>query len=211
MPRKATKLFKTDLDKMRRKAETDPKFEMLRADGAAPGLYVEARRGRVMFFYRYLSPTTGQRRRQNIGEYGLVTLDSARGEAGELRKKVATKLDPMDARVEEERQNLTVREAVDLYLADLRERAESGSAKRGKRSGYASAKRRLERNVVPKLGRRSVLDLTSEHVHKFHRAAAGHSRPSVATESISDRPSLRQRPIRSARRGEVAPGFRTGC
>ena len=183
MPRKATKLFKADLDKMRRRAQKDPDHSETRADGAAPGLYVQGRRGAVTLYYRYLSPVTGTRRRLDIGEYGLITLDSARGEAGELRKLVAAGVDPLEARAEEERAALTLREAVALYLDDLRERAESGTAKRGKRSGYASAKRRLEHNVLPKLGGRKVLDLTSEDVRRLHRGMKG--RPAEANRTLT--------------------------
>ena len=74
MPRKAAMLYKRDLDQLRRKAQADPGFSATRADGAAPGLYVEARRGKVTFFFRYRSPVTGQRRRPSIGEYGFIAL-----------------------------------------------------------------------------------------------------------------------------------------
>ena len=48
-------------------------------------------------------------------------------------------------------------------------RAESG-ARRGKRSGYASAKNRLERHVLPKLVAVRIRDVTADQVRRLHRA-----------------------------------------
>jgi hypothetical protein len=169
VPRKATKLLKTDLDKMLKRARKDPSHSEIRADGAAPGLNAQAREGRLIWKFRYLSPTTRARRTVTIGDYPELTLAQAQGEAGEYRKQVAAGLDPLERKVEEERSALTLKEAVKLYLDDLQERAESGTSKRGKRSGYSSAKRRLETNVLPKLGARRVLDVTSEDVRRWHR------------------------------------------
>ncbi|MEE2778803.1 MAG: hypothetical protein VYE73_18840 [Acidobacteriota bacterium] len=50
-------------------------------------------------------------------------------------------------------------------------RRATGAAK-GKRSGYAEARRLLERNVVPKLGEVSIRQVTVEQVRKCHRALA---------------------------------------
>ena len=60
---------------------------------------------------------------------------------------VAAGRDPQLEKRERVRRATTLDQVAQLYLEDLRERAESG-ARRGKRSGYASAKNRLERHVL---------------------------------------------------------------
>ncbi|HUF78408.1 MAG TPA: integrase arm-type DNA-binding domain-containing protein [Thermoanaerobaculia bacterium] len=185
MPRKAEHLTLTELKKMRAKADKDPDYSAMRADGKEPGLTAQARRGRVEFKYRYLSPVTRQRRTVLIGEFGDYPLEPAREKAAEYRRQVALGLDPQEVKVEEARQSLTLKDAVKLYLDDLEERATSGAGKRGKRSGYASAKRLLERNVLPRLGARRVLDVTSEDVRKLHRGMKSKSQANRSLTALS--------------------------
>ena len=169
MPRSAEKLTKRSLDALRRKAEADRSFTAYVADAGQPGLYAWARRRRVRFVFAYRPPAGGTRTRLKIDDYGAITLDQARAVAGYLRGKVAAGVDPRQERAEEQRSAVTVAEAVEGYLADLRERAESG-AKRGKRSGYVTARSRLERHVLPKLGSLRIRDVTPDHVRRMHRA-----------------------------------------
>ncbi len=169
MPRNAEKLTKRSLDALRRDAEADPRFTAYVADAGQPGLYAWARRRRVRFVFAYRPPAGGSRTRLKIDDYGAITLDQARAIAGNLRSSVAAGLDPRKERAEEQRRAVTVAEAVAGYLADLRERAETRAAK-GKRSGYLSARSRLERHVLPKLGDRRIRDVTSDHVRRMHRA-----------------------------------------
>lgn len=169
MAKRADKLTKRELDALRRRAESDPSFAAYIADAGQPGLYVWARRGQVQFVFVYRPPAGGSRKRLQIDRYGAITLDQARSIAEQFRGRVAAGVDPQVERAEERRLAVTVAEVVRDYLEDLRQRAESG-AKRGKRSGYASAKRRLERHIIPKLGSRRIRDVTSEHVRRLHRA-----------------------------------------
>ncbi len=169
MPRKAEKLTKRNLDTLRRKAEADPRFTAYVADAGQPGLYAWARRRRVRFVFAYRPPAGGARTRLKIDEYGAITLEQARAIAGDLRGLVAAGVDPREKRAEEERRAVTVAEAVEGYLTDLRERAETG-AKRGKRSGYVTARSRLERHVLPKLGSLRIRDVTPDNVRRLHRA-----------------------------------------
>ena len=172
MAKAAERLTKRTLDALRHKAERDRTFSCFTADVGQPGLYAWARRGRVRFVFAYRPPRGGSRNRLQIDEYGAITLEQARRVAQELRGKVAVGIDPQEERAEERRLALTVAEAADGYLADLRRRAETG-ARRGKRSGYVSARRRLERHVVPRLGSLRLRDVTSDHVRKLHRGMAG--------------------------------------
>ena len=169
MPRNAEKLTKRSLDALRRKAEADRSFTAYVADAGQPGLYAWARRGRLRFVFAYRPPAGGPRTRLKIDDFGAITLDQARAIAGYLRGQVAAGVDPRQERAEEQRRAVTVAEAVEGYLGDLRERVET-RAKRGKRSGYVTARSRLERHVLPKLGGRRIRDVTPDHVRRMHRA-----------------------------------------
>jgi len=168
MPRKSRKLGKRDLDSLRRRAETDPAFSAWRADGGQPGLAVQARRGKVEFLFTYRTPGRGGRRRMLIDTFGAITLQQAREIAQKYRGQVAGGVDPQKAKQDEERQAATLGQAIEQYLVDLRERAESG-ARRGKRSGYTTARNRLHRHVLPVLGGRRLRDLASDDVKRLHR------------------------------------------
>ncbi|HVR30351.1 MAG TPA: Arm DNA-binding domain-containing protein, partial [Thermoanaerobaculia bacterium] len=169
MPKRAGFLTKPRLDKLRRDAAADPDFSAYVADAQQPGLYVRARRGRVGFVFDFRPIAGGHRRRLPLDWYGAITLEQARAIAQRHRAKVAEGRDPQEERRREAREGVTVAQAVAAYLEDLRKRAE-GAAKRGKRSGYAEAKRRLERNVVPRLGGRRLKSITVADVRALHRA-----------------------------------------
>jgi len=169
MPRKPSWLTKRDLDSLQKEAEADPGLYRSLSDASQPGLNVLARRGRVWYFYRFRSPVTGKRRRMLIDGHGAITLAQARDIAQQLRAKVAAGIDPQEARETEQRAGVTLAEAIEGYLRDLKQRAETG-AKRGKRSGYASARRRLERHVVPKLGDKRLRDIAAEDIRRLHRS-----------------------------------------
>lgn len=169
MPREARRLTILALDGLRRKAVSDPGFSAYVADAGQPGLYAWARRGRVRFVFAYRPPAGGPRRRLKIDEYGAITLQQAREIAEDWRGMVAAGRDPQFEKRERVRRATTLDQVTQLYLEDLRERAESG-ARRGKRSGYASAKNRLERHILPKLGALRIRDVTADQVRRLHRA-----------------------------------------
>lgn len=168
MPPAAEKLTLKKLNALRTRAENDPKFSAYASDAGQPGLIVQVRRSRVRFIFEYTPPSGGTRKRMQIDDYGAITLDQARAIARERRGLVASGVDPQNAREAEQRAAVTLAQAVEGYLADLRERAETG-AKRGKRSGYVSARRRLERHVVPKLGGLRLREVTADQVRRMHR------------------------------------------
>lgn len=168
MPRTAEKLTQKKLNALQKQAAEDPKFSSYASDAGQPGLIVQARRGRVRFLFEYRPPSGGSRRRMQIDDYGAITLEQARAIAQERRGLVASGVDPQDIKEAEERAAVTVGQAVERYLEDLKERAETG-ARRGKRSGYVSARRRLERHVLPKAGEVRIRDVTAEQVRQIHR------------------------------------------
>ena len=169
MPRAPSKLTKSQLDKLRAQASADPKFVAYVADAGQPGLYAWVRRGRVRFVFYYSPPSGGARRTMAIDDYGAITLEAARAIAGRYRADVASGIDPQVVREEQAKDELTVAEAAEGYLADLAERARMG-AKRGKKGSHASMKRLLECNVLPKLGGSRLRGLSSDEVRRVHRA-----------------------------------------
>lgn len=170
MPRKADRITKRALDALRRQAEADSSFSKYLIDAGQPGLGVWARRGRVRFVFVYRPPEGGARKRIQIDDYGAITLDQAREIAQQRRAEVAAGLDPHAEAEARKRDNVTVADAVKLYLDDFKARAEG--PKKGKLSSYHSAKRRLEQHIVPPLGRKRLRDLTEAHLRQVHASLA---------------------------------------
>jgi hypothetical protein len=156
--RAAKRLTKTDLDVLLRRARADAAFSALVADAGQPGLYAQARRGRVRFVFVYRPPGGGARKRLNLDLYGAITLEQARAIAQERRGEGAKRQDPQIEKKKAAKESTTVKQAAESYLADLLQRAEIG-AKRGKRSSWATARRRVQRHVLPALGDRRIRDL----------------------------------------------------
>ena len=77
----------------------------------------------------------GARRRLKIDEYGAITLQQAREIAEDWRGMVAAGRDPQLEKRDRVRRATTLDQVTQLYLEDLRERAESGA----KRSGQPMA------------------------------------------------------------------------
>ena len=169
MPRNAEKLTKRGLDGLQRTAQADRRFTTFVADAGQPGLHAWARRGRVRFVFAFRPPAGGSRVRLKIDDYGAITLDQARAIAARLRGRVAAGVDPREERAEKQRRAVTVADAIEGYLEDLRQRAEGG-ARRGKRSGYTQARRLLERRVLPGLGALRLRDVTPDKVRRIHRS-----------------------------------------
>lgn len=168
MPRAATKLTKSKLDKLRAQATADPAFVAYVADAGQPGLYIWARRGRVRFVFYYSPPSGGRRRTMAIDDYGAITLEAARQIATSYRAQVAAGIDPQVVREEQTRRSISLEKAAEGYLEDLAERAKHGT-RRGKRSSHAAMKRLLESNVLPRLGSIGIAELSADDVRRLHR------------------------------------------
>jgi integrase len=202
MPKAARKLTKRDLDKLRtiaplvvpleaqlhaaKKAGDKPEAARVSkqlkalgpralADGGQPGLFAQAKRGKVAFVFRYRPPGGGGRRNMQIDWFGAITLEQARAAAQGLRGDVACRVDPQVAREEARRDSATVNDLVAGYLEDLRERAESRTARRGSPGGALNAAGLLGRHVLPSIGHIRARDLSVDRVRQLHRklTAAG--------------------------------------
>lgn len=182
MARIAKRLTKAKLDDLRRKAQSDASFSAYVADAGQPGLYAWARRRKVSFYFVYAPPGGGSRRRMKIDDFGAITLDQARAIAQKHRGTRAADGDPQEERLRKSVEAITLQEAATAYLEDLRQRAETG-ATRGKRSGYDSANRRIERNVLPTLGKVPIRRITSDQVTRLHRSMK--ERPVEANRTLT--------------------------
>jgi integrase len=113
--------------------------------------------------------------------YGAITLAQARSLALEQRVGVAKRLDPHTEKRKAAKEATTVKQAAEAYLADLLERAETG-AKRGKRSSWATAKRRVEKHIFPLFGDRPLRDVQDDDVIRLHRSL--HATPGEANRTV---------------------------
>lgn len=174
----AERLTKKKLDALRRWAEAHPDRQREVHDAEIPGFYARARRGYVEF---YIRETKGRRTRRRLGSYGPVTLEKARDQALDVYNLTRKGQTLAEQRRDAERDQTTFADAAKAYLADLLDRAEKG-ARRGRRSSHGSARRRLERNVLPKLGGLPVAGVEAGDVQRLHRAM--HETPGEANRTL---------------------------
>ncbi|MBI5461327.1 MAG: site-specific integrase [Gammaproteobacteria bacterium] len=109
------------------------------------------------YVYQYRTPE-GRSRRATIHKHGTKTAEEAREKAKVLQRAVGTGRDPL-AEKKARRDALTIADLLDLYLESARftEKADTTQAlDRG----------RIHRHLKPTLGKRFVIELTSEDVRK---------------------------------------------
>lgn len=123
------------------------------------------------FLVRYRNPA-GLERRITLGRYGHLTVEQARKLAHQQLGKIASGEDPQDVNVKN--QHLTVATLCEQYFTD----AEAGRVlyrgKAKKASTLAIDKGRINRHIIPLLGKVYVKDLTRHQVESFmHDVMAG--------------------------------------
>lgn len=129
------------------------------------------RTGRKVYYVDYRNDA-GARKRMAIGPHGVLTADTARRLALATLGEVVRGEDPAEERATR-RNSLTVAQLCELYL----KAADRGliMGKRGrpkKESTLATDRGRIERHIVPLLGRKLVRDLVQADVNKFIRDVA---------------------------------------
>lgn len=144
-------------------------------DSAVAGFGARRQRSDAVSYVLLYRTAEGRSRRHTIGRHGAPwTPETARDEARRLLGDVAKGEDPA-AEKQTKRQAVTVGELCTQYLADAdagRLLVRGGKAK--KPLTLASDRGRIERHIIPLLGRLAVAAVTKQDVEKFmHAVAAG--------------------------------------
>ena len=132
-----------------------------------------------MIQYRNAS---GHSRRHTLGKLGVLTADEARKMAKAALADVAKGNDP-SAKQSEDRKAITVRQLCDSYLDAAKKGLILGKSARPKKAStlYVDAGR-IERHIIPLLGRRAVRDLKAPDIVRFMRdIAAGKTAGDIKT------------------------------
>ncbi len=128
--------------------------------------------GKRVYLVQYrLKGRSGRTRRVTIGRHGTLTVSEARAAAKGLLVDVAAGNDPAEIRAEA-RRDLTVAELCEKYIAEC--------CAHKKPSTIAIDRGRIERHIVPLLGRKRVREIAKGDVQRFMRdVAAGKSAADV--------------------------------
>lgn len=111
----------------------------------------------------------GQTRRKSLGLYGPLTVEEARTEARKWLGERAKGGDPIADRLAE-RKAETVEQLCRSYLAAAEQGLILGKKNRPKKvSTLATDRGRIERHIVPVLGKKRVRDVTPADVNRFMR------------------------------------------
>jgi len=157
-----TKITKRAVDAIRASGR-----EVFLWDDETPGFGLRAKPSGAKSFVVQYRNVQGRSRRLTLGRYGVLTVEEARRRARLSLAAVLGGDDPAENRLLE-RGALTVADLCREYLA----KAERGLilTKRGdtkKPSTLYTDRGRIERHIVPLIGKRTVKDLTAADVRKF--------------------------------------------
>lgn len=127
----------------------------------------------------------GRSRRYTIGLHGVWTPELARQEAKVQLGRIARGEDPAEEK-QLDRKAMTVKELCTLYLNDMNAGLILGKGGRPKKHHtIVTDTGRINRHIVPLLGRRRVRDLTKSDVNKLLKdVMAGKTRVSVKTDKL---------------------------
>lgn len=122
--------------------------------------------GRLTFVlkYRVGGGRAASQRKMVLGTYGTLTVDQARELARHAQADVVKGGDPAGTRAAHRRAE-TLQQFAERYLAD------HAQAKKSKTSARED-RRLLEKHILPKLGARKVIDLTTADISKTVQTAA---------------------------------------
>lgn len=150
-------------------------------DEGTPGLTLRVTdNGRKAWSFVFTSPKDGKRARLTLGRYPQTTLAQARTLALEAKGHLDGRKDPRDALAERDAGAMTVAALAPLYL-------EKPHKKTGRpRKSVNEIKRRLEVNVLPKIGSVKLADLHRRDVNRVVAPIIGRKRPIEAARVFED-------------------------
>jgi len=147
-------------DKLVKALEAPTKGNRITYDTDLKGFGVRVTaKGTKAFVFNYRAKTTGRERRKTIGEYGPWSVAAAREEAKDLKRRVDRGEDPMG-------DQHALRTAP--TVADLAERFTEGHIARKRPSTQRDYLRQLEKDILPRIGRIKVADVTRADVERCH-------------------------------------------
>lgn len=153
--------------------------DMVRWDSEVRGLHLKITPAgkKVFFVYYRAKAAASQQRRFKIGDYGPVTVHQARERAKEVLGVVASGKDPAaDRQAARHRlENDRIHDLVEEFLA--KHAAQRRSA--------AETKRIFERDILPRLGTRSVHSLRKRDIVELLGAIAERGSPIMANRTLA--------------------------
>ena len=173
------KLTKRTVDSMRPAVDHD----IFLWDEELPGFGLRVKPSGAKSFIIQYRNRSGRSRRLTIGRYGVLTPEGSRQEAKRYLAEVARGHDPTQRRV-------TDREAINVAVLcrDYLKKAETGLIiTRRRKTKSASTlytdRGRIERHIIPLLGRRAVKDLSAADIRTFMRdVISGKTKADVKTK-----------------------------
>jgi integrase len=138
-------------------------------DPQTPGLFIEVlSSGKKRWKYRRLIHRGNVEIRLSFGLFPAHSIAEARDWAGGLNENVERGIDPREAmRVEEERASMTVARAHGLYMIAVRDGRASRAKRKNKPRTIADKLEIYQRDIAPKLGKRSVYEVTEDDLVKL--------------------------------------------
>jgi len=144
-------------------------------DSEMPGFGLRVlRSGRKSYVVQYKTGgRNGQTRRKAIGQHGVLTAEEARIEARKWLAERAKGNDPI-AEHAANRKAETVEQLCRRYLSAAKQGLILGKGNRPKKQSTLSTDLgRVERHIIPLLGKKRVKDVTSADVNRFMRDVIG--------------------------------------